>query len=132
TWKQWDMPSGPPICALRASVRRTSGNGFTGWPTPTAGNASGSQLPKDATTTGKRADGGKATVSLNMVAQVAGNATAQLAGWATPTTRDHKDGEYCPNVPTNCLLGRQAWITGAPAQTEKRGALNPALSRWLM
>jgi DNA (cytosine-5)-methyltransferase 1 len=59
------------------------------------------------------------------------------AGWqqgdrATPTTRDHKDGGFCPNVPTNCLLGRQAWTAGSPARTEKRGALNPALSRWLM
>src|SRR5690606_20962147 len=26
TWKQWDMPSRPPICRLRASARRTSGN----------------------------------------------------------------------------------------------------------
>src|SRR5690606_9596908 len=34
TWKQWGMPSGPPICALRASARRTSGKGFGGWRTP--------------------------------------------------------------------------------------------------
>jgi hypothetical protein len=33
-WKVWDMPSGPPICALRASARRTSGNDCGGWPTP--------------------------------------------------------------------------------------------------
>lgn len=33
TWKHWDMPSGPPICALRASGRRISGSGSTGWPT---------------------------------------------------------------------------------------------------
>ena len=26
--------------------------------------------------------------------------------WPTPTTRDHKDGGYCPNVPVNGLLGR--------------------------
>ncbi len=24
TWKQWDMPSGPPICALRASARKSA------------------------------------------------------------------------------------------------------------
>jgi hypothetical protein len=35
TWKRWAMLSGPPICALRASVRRTSDSGYTGWPTPT-------------------------------------------------------------------------------------------------
>lgn len=34
TWKTWDMPAGLPICALRALARRTSGNDFSGWPTP--------------------------------------------------------------------------------------------------
>ena len=34
TWSQWDMPAGPQICRQRASARRTSANGFTGWPTP--------------------------------------------------------------------------------------------------
>ena len=27
----------------------------------------------------------------------------------TPTARDWKDGAYCPNVPTNGLLGRTVW-----------------------
>lgn len=40
-WKHWDMESGPPICALRASARRISGSGFIGSPTPTTQNASG-------------------------------------------------------------------------------------------
>jgi len=43
-WKVWDMKSGLPICALRASGRRTSGNGSTGWQTPRArGDAGGSR-----------------------------------------------------------------------------------------
>jgi len=33
-WKQWDMQSGPPICALRASALCTSGSASTGLPTP--------------------------------------------------------------------------------------------------
>jgi hypothetical protein len=41
TWKSWDMPSGPPICALRASARRTSGNACGGWQTPMADDARG-------------------------------------------------------------------------------------------
>jgi len=41
TWKHWDMPSGPPICALRASARRISGNDFGFWPTPTASDGTG-------------------------------------------------------------------------------------------
>jgi hypothetical protein len=158
TWKQQDMPSGPPICALRARAHRTSGNGFTGWPTPnhnttgpghqgrhgglnlqtavqvapwpptahrvaatdgcsqasepispshastvmqlaswptpTKGNADGSQMAKDASPTGRRPEGSKATVSLNQVAQTAGS--------------------------------------GSSAQTAKPGRLNPAFSLWLM
>jgi len=38
-WKVWDMPLGGPICALRASAHRTSGNGFTGWQSPVASEA---------------------------------------------------------------------------------------------
>ena len=29
----------------------------------------------------------------------------------TPTTRDHKDNSFCPNVPINGLLGRMVWPT---------------------
>jgi len=36
TWKQRTTPQGYLISALRASARRTSGSGFTGWPTPTS------------------------------------------------------------------------------------------------
>lgn len=35
-WKHWDMPLGPPICALRGSARRNSVKGCFGWPTPSA------------------------------------------------------------------------------------------------
>ena len=35
TWSQWDMPAGSQICRQRASARRTSGNGYGGWPTAT-------------------------------------------------------------------------------------------------
>jgi len=50
------------------------------WPTPTKGNADGSQIAKDASPTGRRPDGSKATVSLNQV--------AQLAGWPTARATD--------------------------------------------
>ncbi len=183
-WKHWDMLSGPPICALRASARRTSvsvstgeligwptprgphgcgpSDGVTrgvtpegaaqscippaGWPTPTAptkteGHQAGNNRfttktsdlvgwpsPKSSNGTGA---GQRGTGGLNLQTAV------QLAGWATTTTRDWKDGEYQPNVPINCLLGRQVWLSGetsmsSPAATEKRGVLSPEHSRWLM
>jgi len=44
TWKDWATKSGPPICALRASVRRTSDSDSIGWQTPRArGDAGGSR-----------------------------------------------------------------------------------------
>jgi hypothetical protein len=83
TWKHWDMVSGPPICALRASGRRTSGSGFTGWPTPmsTERNASPETMEKRLAFRRKK---GQTTVPLYL------NEVAQLAGW--PTARQ-SDGE---------------------------------------
>ncbi len=147
TWKHWDMDSGPLICALRASGRRISGNGCGGWPTPMAGTPAQKGYNEAGNT-----DASRRTVALlaGWVSPTAQDGSrgnkpprphdtgiplsqqAVMAGYATPTSRGHKDGEYCPNVPTNCLLGRQAWEIGSHVQTGKRGALNPALSRWLM
>ena len=39
TWKHWDMELGPPICALRASVRHTSDSGSIGSPKKTTTSA---------------------------------------------------------------------------------------------
>jgi hypothetical protein len=74
------------------------------------------------TTTGQTPDGKKRQVDINFIAQ---------ATWPTPTTRDGKDGNYCPNVPTNALLGREVW-SGDGEPTEKKGALNPEFVCWLM
>ena len=114
TWKHWDMPSGPPICALRASGHRTSGSGFTGWPTPRTQNTR---------PIGLRADLKKGHKS-NLEEVVA------LVGWATPTSRDYKDGSCnLTNVPVNALLGRQALLLSARTDGD---VLDPAHSRWLM
>ena len=148
TWSQWDMPAGPQICRQRASARRTSANGCTGWPTPKANGGTGADRNNP-----KRAD-------LQTV--------AFLSGWATPTARDHKDGAAnLDNVPVNKLLGREVLLTGwatptaqdhsrgvnpprpqdtgipltqqvglisngSPVPTERRGQLNPEFTRWLM
>ncbi|BCZ76034.1 hypothetical protein [Komagataeibacter phage phiKX1] len=124
------------------------GLNLAGWPTPTKGNADGSQMAKGASATGRRLDGSKATVSLNHVSSLAGWPTPQasdgsgggqakramnadrsndlmdfamLAGWPTPTTRDHKDGSECPNVPTNSLLGREVWKADQPVRITAAG-----------
>ena len=61
-------------------------------------------------------------------ASVRRTSATDFTGWATPTTRDHKDGAECSNVPINALLGRQAWLAGwaSPTATDaNRGALPP-------
>lgn len=56
--------------------------------------------------------------------------------WATPTSRDHKDGANpSGSVPTNSLLGRQAPRTtgaGSPGTSGLRLRLNPEFVEWLM
>lgn len=69
TWKPWVTPSGVSRFRLRASVRRTSETGSTGWPTPTAASMIGP---------GHQGRGG----GLNI------QTAAQLASWATPSARD--------------------------------------------
>jgi hypothetical protein len=97
TWKHWDMPSGRPICALRASGRRISANACTGWLTP-----------KVQTGKYQRSNG---RICLNLEGQV------DLAGWPTSASRDWKDGAECPNVPDNALLGRVVHQAGWPSPT---------------
>lgn len=70
TWKEQVTPSGLRICALRASVPRTSGNGFGSWPTPRA---------NDAEKRGQVADDPRNGLVT----------AAMLAGWPTCTARDH-------------------------------------------
>jgi len=100
TWKAWAMPSELVRSRLRASVRRTSETDLIGlqkgWNTPRA---------TDGSNGGPNQAGG------------ALSADAAISGWPTPTTRDHKDGQECSNVPLNALLGRVAWLAGWPTPT---------------
>lgn len=130
TWKHWDMASGPPICALRARGRRISDKDCSGWPTPNAIPETRGGLQTNPQKALERRQQGHA---LNL-----DDAACLVSGWATPTTRDHKDGSSAGTVPANGLLGRQVW--SSPALTEstdasppaKRPSLNPRFSLWLM
>ena len=132
TWKHWDMQSGPPICALRASALRISDSAYTGgrsgWATPVTNDATGSTHCYGP----MRPDGTRPRYL-----KLLGQAQAPAAGWTTPTTRDHKDGASAGTVDANGLLGRQVWthgsITdGSCAPTDERGRLHPSHAGWMM
>lgn len=78
-WKHWDIESGPPICALRASGRRTSDKGFTGWRSPDSNERGGAIQ-----------DPGKVLSRIENGHQVNLEDQAILSGWATPKPRDCK------------------------------------------
>lgn len=124
TWKSWDMPSGPQICALRGSALRTSDSGCSsgrfGWGTPRAHHGYGSPTRSGAARS-------------RIEDQV------QPTGWATPAARDWRDGrasEATMNRNSRPLNEQAVMLagpppTGSPAPTGKRGQLNPELPRWL-
>ena len=155
TWKTWDMPAGEPICALRASERRTGDNGCSGWPTCSA------RYWKDSegmATEGTNPDGSMRK-RLDMLPRV-----AQLAAWPTPQTEDsgesqtaRKDGENLAVIAawatpransstedqedlkrrsgkngTNLEAQAGLVLRSCHAGTGKRGVLRPGHSRWLM
>ena len=125
TWKHWDMPAGPPICALRASARRTSGSGFSGWPTPTAQD--------NAQVAGQYATNGTTLAG-----------AARLLGWATPRARDAKGNGVsiaraargtADSLDLQCkTISRNgtAPLSALSARMDRRALpLNPRFSLWL-
>ncbi len=105
TWKQRVTPQGRVICALRASVLRTSDSDCGGWPTTGAGDEK--WRISTAAAADRRMQSGK---------QVSLECAAFLASWPTAAARDWKDGHE-QAVPTNALLGRVAWLAGWPTTT---------------
>jgi hypothetical protein len=111
TWKLWTTPAGRSFYLLRASARRTADTDFSSWPTPNAEHQNDTDTKweeRRALLKEKHINGNGFGLTLGMA--------ATLAGWSTPTTRDHKDGACqeqleAGTVPVNALLGRQALLT---------------------
>jgi hypothetical protein len=112
-WRRLVTESGHVIYRLRASARRTSDNACIGWPTPCSQDG-----PKGGPGQG--------------VDRLPG--AARLAGWSTPTSPVITDGHQAGNNRFVTSVVRRLGQTtkSSTAQTEKRGALAPEFSRWLM
>jgi hypothetical protein len=115
TWKTWDMESGPQICALRASARRTSDNDSGGWPTPAAQNADGG--PNPAGNTGE-----------HFTLQTA----AELTGWPTPNipnrgteSREAKDKRGSGGIDLQTTALMSGWPTTTATDAERCEAVTP-------
>lgn len=108
TWREKTTPSGLPYSQLVASAHRTNATDFSlersNWYTPTT-----NIFPQPDTIRGLQTLAGQAK---------------HLTTWPTPTTRDHKDGKECLNVPTNSLLGREVWKAGWPSPCAQNGTVN--------
>ena len=144
TWKEWDMQSGPPICALRASARRTSGKGYTGWPTPQTFDASNDGKPRALRYKGNAPSEAGNTRNPGTPGSYRGDLKdyAALAGWATPYVyRAHESdktaGAWYPDTMNQAditiqMLGRNT--AGSNVGTGASGVyrLNPHFSLWLM
>ena len=87
TWRPQDMPSGPPSCLLAVSARRTSGTGFSSWPTPNTGHAESLENweKRKAAEYEKYPGKGLGSGSLEI--------KAQMASWPSPQARDHKGAD---------------------------------------
>lgn len=97
TWKARRTPSGRSIPALRASEARTSGSGFTGWPTPVKEDA------RSSARHGYMVTGNDGTTLLD---------AARMAGWLTPTANEDAAGN--PGKKMQPMLGSQVKLSGWP------------------
>ena len=130
TWKHWDLPSGRQICALRASVRRTSGkdSGSMGpWPTPMAcehddqrdgqkGMAGHSATERMGDSSGRQHSEGRQAMARRGrpgVATAAGK-QRQLSGWSTPRRQDAARACEAEAGTKGVPLSQQTALSGWP------------------
>jgi len=149
TWKVRVTPSLRSIYALRASALRTSGNGCGSWPTPMAGtpkqknyNEAGNTDSSRKTVallthwpTPKANDDTGAKIPPGRQGGVSLKDAAMMTFWPTPNAmaggQTSRGGDRKDELLMGGLIRGRAQ-SGSSAQTEKRGQLNPAHSRWLM
>ena len=137
TWKAWDMASGPPICALRASAPRTSGSGSGGWPTPRVfdihNESLTTALARQARQKAAMAAGGPRWSGCMGLP-----AYAQMASWPTASARDWKGAthdRWGSNArPLNEVARLASWPTPTSALANKgvrshEGAIIEAMRR---
>ena len=138
TWKHWDMSSGVPICALRASARRTSDSDCSG-PEADSCDLLGWSAPQWHD--GRRPG---ADLSSTQGGNLSRDVPVFLSGWVAPSARDWKDTPGMSMTGVNPdgssrdridQLPRQVHgiaMTSPDAGTVKRGVLDAEFSRWLM
>lgn len=134
-WPSPNTPSGGPN--TKSTATHTGGMDLEGavtlmgWPSPNVPNG-GRTLSIEQTISMKNRSGGKVQVGLEHV--------ANLAPWITPQSHDYTvrgnvnaDHHHAPHDLSNQVaLTPGPTSPSSPVSTEKRGALNPAFSRWLM
>lgn len=118
TWKERATPLGRRICALRASVPRTSASGCTGWPTPN----SGPQNDGDTTWMQRRVECQKKHGNGNGFGLNLGMAAQTVAGWASPVAEDGRRGVKPPRpTDTGVPLSQQSGcVVGWPTPNTPR------------
>lgn len=135
TWKERVTPSGRSIPALRASARRTSDSGCTGWPSPTTYDSEGGG---SKTVAQRKADGLKRPSGASYCSILRHDVL--LAGWPTPNAANADRGGYAdPEAlerrmagphqrnlqETVCLAG---WTTPSATDGERAGTITPGMS----
>lgn len=134
-WKVRVTPSGRPICALRASARRTSDNDSTGsqsgWPTPNCPTGGRTMSIEKMDASGRTADGKKHTASLEHAVKFAGwpTVTASLANKGVRSeTGGIREASRSKGPDLAAVATLAGWPTTTTTDAESSGSGQPRTS----